>query len=53
MNFYKEKSTDLPRFLYSNLLKAVLQATSVNIVQTASQFVSNTKSPPLDGLARS
>jgi len=45
MNFYEEKSSDLPRLLYRHLFKLVSQDKSVDIVQAASQFVSKTKGP--------
>ena len=45
MNFYLEKSSELPRLLYRHLFKAVSQDKPVDIVQAASQFVSKTKGP--------
>ena len=45
MNFYEEKSSDLPRLLYRHLFEQVSQDKSVDIVQAVTKFATKTKGP--------
>lgn len=45
MNFYEEKSKDLPRLLYRHIAESATIDTSIDVVEVAKHFIKKTKGP--------